>query len=62
MSTTRQTLEVALAKAEANLQQAVTKLAAGGADRAPASDNLDKARANCREAHAALTKLNYSER
>jgi len=58
----RRTLEVALARAEANLQHAVTILANVGADRAIASDNLDKARANCRHAHAALTKLERAER
>ncbi|OFZ97277.1 MAG: hypothetical protein A3H35_09485 [Betaproteobacteria bacterium RIFCSPLOWO2_02_FULL_62_17] len=62
MVTIRHTLEVALAKAEANLQHAVTRLANVGGDRAIASDNLDKARASCRNAHAALTKLDHAER
>jgi hypothetical protein len=44
------------------LQTAVTVHAAAGTDRFTAGDTLDKARANCRSAHAALTELNNSER
>ncbi len=59
--TRRNHLEGALARAEAELQLAVTKLAADGAHGA-AKDVLDKARANCRLAHAALTDFNNAER
>ena len=60
--TRRESLEGALARAETELQLAVTQLAAGGADRVAAKDVLDKARANCRVAHAALTDFNNAER
>lgn len=60
--TRRKTLEGALAKAEADLQRAVTQLAAEGAERGDAKDVLDKARASCRAAHAALTEFNNAER
>ena len=59
---TRKTLQVALAAAEANLQHAVAELAAAGGDRGPASQNLDKARADCRFAKAALVQLDMAER
>jgi hypothetical protein len=60
--TRRQRLEAALTRAEEDLQTAVTVHAAAGTDRFTASDTLDKARATCRSAHAALTELNNSER
>jgi hypothetical protein len=60
--TRRKTLESALARAEAALQRAVTLLAADGADRGAAGDSLDKARANCRLAHAALADFDNAER
>lgn len=60
--TRRKTLEDALARAEADLQRAVTLLAADGADRSDAKDVLEKARASCRVAHAALTEFNNAER
>jgi uncharacterized membrane protein len=59
--TSRQKLEVTLARAEANLQRAVTKLATVGVDQAAASDSLDKARASCRHAQAALTSHDNAE-
>ena len=57
----RETLEAALAKAEAQLQRAVTGLAAVGADRDAAGDVLNRARASCRDARAALTAFNNAE-
>ena len=49
-------LEAALVKAEAVLANAVTISANIDGDKADANDNLDKARAYCRQAHAALIK------
>lgn len=60
--TRRQTLEAALARAEADLKVAVTEHAAAGSDRFTAGDTLDKARATCRSAHAALMDLDNAER
>jgi hypothetical protein len=55
--TTRHILETALANAEAALQRAVNALAVVGADRDAAGDTLNKARATCRDARAALNRL-----
>jgi hypothetical protein len=51
---TRQMLELALAKAEANLHLAVNELAVPGCDRGVANERVNKARADCRSAYAAL--------
>ena len=55
--TTRHTLEVALAKAEARLNLAVKELAAVGANKEGATEHLTKARTACREARAALNSF-----
>jgi hypothetical protein len=60
MVTKQQSLEEALAKAEAVLHTTVARLAKQSGDRGDASDSLDKARANCRQAHAALTAFKNS--
>jgi hypothetical protein len=59
--TTRHTLEVALAMAEAKLQLAVRELAVVGANRDTAGETLDKARAGCRDARAALTRFDRAQ-
>jgi hypothetical protein len=59
--TTRHELEVALARAEARLQHAVKELAVVGVNKDTATDNLNKARADCRDARAALTRLENAE-
>ena len=60
--TRRKELESALAKAEANLQRAVTLLATPGVDQSAAGDELAKARANCRLARAAINELDNTEK
>jgi hypothetical protein len=55
--TTRHTLEVALAKAEATLNLAVKELAAVGVNKDSATEHLTKSRASCREARAALNRF-----
>lgn len=59
--TKRKNLETAVANAEALLKHAVKELADGGGFRNNATENIEKARANCREARAALTKLERAE-
>ncbi|MFM9971181.1 MAG: hypothetical protein ACKVQK_22535 [Burkholderiales bacterium] len=62
MLSSRQTLEGKLAKAEANLKIAVTQLAGATGDQSAARENLERARSSCREAHAAVVKLDYTGR
>ena len=57
----RKELEAALAKAEAELAQAVIDRAKGDSDGLVTDADLDKARAHCRHARAALAELNRSE-
>jgi len=59
--TKRKALEDALAKAESHLRHAVKELADGGGFRNTATEDIDKARASCREARAALNKLDRAE-
>ena len=56
----REYLEAALAKAEAALVNTVTDASKIDANRAEASAKLDKARANCVRARAALREFNHS--
>ncbi len=55
--TTQEILESTLAKAVANLQRAVDALAVPGCDQSAANEDLNKARASCRSAYAALNGL-----
>jgi hypothetical protein len=59
----RKSLEIAFAKSEVNLQLAAKAFASAGAgaDRSALSDNLEKARENCRQAHTALAKFDRVE-
>lgn len=59
--TKREELEAALAKAEAALVDAVINTAKLDGDRAEANANIDKARAYCRRARAALIELKHSD-
>jgi len=54
--TRREELKAALAKAEANLGKAITNSTKAGTNRVDANAIIDKARAYCRLAHAALIK------
>lgn len=58
---TRKVLEETLARAEAYLQNAVKVLASGHGDASAASEKVDKARANCRVARAALSKQDRTD-
>jgi multidrug resistance efflux pump len=60
--TTRPVLEAALAKAEARLQRAVREQSLPGANRDATAEALHKARADCRDARAALTRWERTER
>jgi hypothetical protein len=60
VSTTK-ALESILAKAESHLQQAVKLLAGGAGDQSTAREAVEKARANCRDARAALTRVERAE-
>jgi hypothetical protein len=59
--TKRKELEAALAKAEAALAIAATIAAKIDQGQDKAIDNLEKARAYCRQAHAALVKQKRSD-
>lgn len=59
--TRRQKLEQTLARAEAELRSAVALSVGNGADRFKTSEAVDKARASCRQARAALTEFEMSE-
>lgn len=55
--TRREELEAALARAEANLGNAIFETTKADADLIDANAIIEKARAHCRQVHAALTKL-----
>ena len=61
MDATREYLEAALAEAEAALVNTVTDASKIDADRAEAMAKVDKARARCRQLHAALVESDRSE-
>jgi hypothetical protein len=59
--TKQEVLEAALVKAEAALSHAISNATKADADLTDANDNIEKARAFCRQAHAALVKVKRLE-